>query len=222
MLCWWPTYWKIEEDWHRCYLRENLPQHKKEREREKYKLFTDILNQEQKLWNNKIYIQNSGTLLNFCFYLSLLFFSFLMPSTVYEGLALKSPYSWENNMLHLSPPSRWLPNLFFSSSFLPQSLLWSIISYSHMELSLGCPSLTSNNEPANESIINVRDKHTVFDDLVQYFTWCSIPFCRMNKLGHLASASTSLFRVDFLTSQSQFFSCLSCFLSYKYTLEACS
>ena len=28
MLCWWPTYQKIEEDWHGCQLRSNLPQQK--------------------------------------------------------------------------------------------------------------------------------------------------------------------------------------------------
>lgn len=52
-----------------------------------------------------------------------------------------------------------------------------------MKLSLGYPSLMSNNESTNESIMEVRDKHTAFGDLVQYILHnAQFPFVELTNL----------------------------------------
>ena len=50
-LRWHPTY-KIEEDWHRCYLRANLP-HQKKRKNKKKEIICDNKNTEEEEEKNK-------------------------------------------------------------------------------------------------------------------------------------------------------------------------
>lgn len=124
-------------------------------------------------------------------WLLLLFLYFTFPSWCPLQFLRVSPsnlLTWGKNRLQLLPPSRWFRNPCFNSSFLPQSLLWSIISHSQMKLSLGCSSLMSNNESTDESIMAVRDKYNFWWSCQIYLTQCSIPFCGINKLSHSTSS----------------------------------